>query len=377
MKAISARALALMILIVMLAIALPAAAREAEIISIPAADGYMLTGKLSLPEDIPAKRLVIYVNGSGPNTYDNHRTTGETEFNYFDVFAENLTKEGVAFFSYSTRGVTPGEEAPYFADIDQELYKTYLPLNSVSDVECMIISLLKDERLKGAEVYLLGWSEGTMIAPLVALGGRARVDELLLAGYSNQRMDEVLAWQQSGQSSIMFYQDYFDSDGNGSISQAEYEADPNGIVPYLGAAFAELDLDEDGALTAGDFFIFLKKDREKVINAFEGGDDAWISENYPVPLTSEWYLQHCELAPNRDTLPKLDLPIHIFHGTRDANVSVEGVYDVAAKFEELGKTNLEIHIYEGADHDLNYMQYIYTGALPEGLVDIFAQCRKE
>lgn len=344
-----------------------------ELLTIPAADGYPLAGKLSLP-DGPARRLVIYVNGSGPNTYDNHRTTGETEFNYFDVFAENLTKEGVAFFSYSTRGVTPGAQPPYFADIDDVWYQTYLPLNSVSDVEMMIHALTADERLKDAEVYLLGWSEGTIIAPMVAQRKNARVDALLLAGYVNISMDEVLTWQQSGGSSIMFYQDYFDADGDGSISPAEYEADPNGIVPYLGVGFTDLDLDADGALTAHDFYLYLADDREKVFAAFEGGNDQWLRENYPVALTSAWYRQHCSLAPNSVVMPTLDLPIDIFHGTRDANIGVSGVYDIEAEFARLHKTNLKTHIYEGADHDLNYMQYIYTGELPEGIADIFAVC---
>jgi len=40
-------------------------------------------------------------------------------------------------------------------------------------------------------------------------------------------------------------------------------------------------------------------------------------------------------------------------------------------FERLGKENLTISVQEGYDHDLNYMDYIFTGEIPEGLAEIF------
>ena len=48
-------------------------------------------------------------------------------------------------------------------------------------------------------------------------------------------------------------------------------------------------------------------------------------------------MDHRTLAPNSETLPTLDLPIHIFHGVYDGNTPVEGVYDVQSRFEALGK----------------------------------------
>ncbi|HIU15675.1 MAG TPA: hypothetical protein IAC49_04385, partial [Candidatus Ventricola intestinavium] len=51
-------------------------ARITERMDIAAYDGYMLQGKLDLPASGAAQKLVVFVNGSGPNTYDNRRTTG-------------------------------------------------------------------------------------------------------------------------------------------------------------------------------------------------------------------------------------------------------------------------------------------------------------
>ena len=348
----------------------------AEIKTIPAFDGYPLTGKLDLPAGGTAEKLVIFVNGSGPNTYDNRRTAGDKEFNYFDLFAQNLTAEGIAFFRYNTRGVTPGEKPPMFMEVDDEAYQTYLPENSVRDIEAMVRFLKEDDRLKEAKVLLLGWSEGTMIAPAAAARGNVPIDALLLAGYCNDTMEEILEWQQSGGSGMVFYCQYFDYDGDGTVSKEEFEQDRYGLRDYVGAAFEEIDADQDGRLTEKDFALLLKESREAVFRAFESGDDQWLKANYGVQLTGAWYQQHLRFAPNRETLPKLSLPIHIFHGTSDANVSVQGVYEIQAAFEKLGKDNLTAHCYEGFDHDLNYMQYISSGTLPQSFADIFRICKE-
>ena len=43
-----------------------------------------------------------------------------------------------------------------------------------------------------------------MIAPLAAKAFPDKVTGLLLAGYANDRMDEIFDWQQSGASSMIF-----------------------------------------------------------------------------------------------------------------------------------------------------------------------------
>ncbi len=343
-----------------------------EIKSMQTYDGYSLEGKLRLPKKGEVKKLVLFVNGSGPNTYDNKRQIENVEFNYYDLFAQEFTKRGIAFYTYNTRGITLGEEGPLFADIDEEIYQTYMPSNEVRDVEDMIKMLKEDARLKDAKVYLLGWSAGTIIAPLVAQRANVPVDGLLLVGYTNDKMEEVLNWQQTGGSSMVFYKQYFDYDKNGEISPEEFAEDRYGVAKQMGdITFTDIDATGDSKLTAEDFAILLADNRKAIFDAIENKDDAWLKEHYAVYLTSNWFWDYRQTPPNRETLPTLTIPIHIFHGEYDGNVSVEGVYAIEAEFQKLQKDNLTIHVFPDHDHDLNYLQYVMQKKIPQGIQTIF------
>ncbi len=346
-------------------------ALASERIDVTAADGAVLQGKLDSPEGAP-DRLVLFVNGSGPNTYDNTRQLMDGTFNYYDLFAEQLTAGGAAFFRWSTRGCAPDDEPPLYTHVDGETYQTYVPDTSISDVESVIMALRADPRLADCPVWLLGWSEGTMIAPQVAARQSAPVDALVLCGYVNGTMAETLEWQQTGGASMVFYRQYFDTDGDGRVSSAEFEADPYGLRAALeGVRFADLDADGDGQLTEADFGLLLAGDWQTLRDAISRGDDGWLAENYPVRLTSAWFEGHAKLTPNREILPTLDLPIYILHGECDANAPVQGARDIEAAFEALHKDNLTVHIYPEHDHDLNVMQYVVSGELSEAFQDLF------
>ena len=349
--------------------------KTTQILSIQSRDGHTLMGKLDLPAQAPVRRLVVFVNGSGPNTSDNKRDKGDgTCFNFYDLLAQELTDRGIGFFRYSARGCSEGPEPPFYCAINWEAYQTYEPETCAGDLEAWIGHLLQDPHLQGARTMLLGWSEGTMIAPMVALRGNVPLAGLLLAGYANGTMEEALDWQQQGNSDLIFYQQYFEQDGNGGIPRAAFEADPHGVKAALGVAFEELDLDGDGVLTLADFAQKNAQSRQDIFRAIEAWDDDWLRENYPVPLTARWFHAHRRLAPNRETLPKLTLPIHIFQGCMDASTRVEDTYAIRDAYAALGKTNLTVHLYPKDGHNLGYEQWLYGQGLPEGLRDIFHTC---
>lgn len=346
-------------------------AEDGEIITITAHDNLKFEGKLRLPADGKADKLIIYVNGSGPNTYDNKRSLdAETTFNYHDLFAKQITDCGGAYFSYNTRGVTLGNNPPLYADIDDKDYQTYVPSNEVQDIETIIRTLTADSRLEGTKVYLLGWSAGTIIAPQVALRKNVQVDGLLLAGYCNQTMEDILEWQQTGGSSMVNMGAWFDYDNDGKITKEEYETDKYSLTSQFGT-FEQLDINQDGQLDREDFRIMMAPSREQLFNAINNGDDKWLKENYGVQLTSAWFKDYRNISPNSEVLPKLDLPIYIFQGENDANTPVQASYDAEKGQLKAGKDNLKLTVFKNHDHDLNYSEYIINKTISAGLQAIF------
>jgi pimeloyl-ACP methyl ester carboxylesterase len=64
-----------------------------------------------------------------------------------------------------------------------------------------------------------------------------------------------------------------------------------------------------------------------------------------------WWAEVLDLDPLGD-LSRLDIPILVGVGERDENMPVESAHDLAARFGQMGKRNLTLKIYPGADHRL-------------------------
>lgn len=370
-KGVDLKHLATLVLVVSFAVSLS----DAEIVKIKLSDGEVLTGKLDLPsENTAIKRLVIYIHGTGPGTYLDHRKMRAGEFNYFDLFADEFTKRGTAFFAYSKRGVEIGDAPPYYDKVDREKYKKCVPSVEVNDIGSVIQFLKSDKRLKGAKVILLGWSEGTIVASLVAEKNKS-VDALLLAGYANDNLFEVIKWQNSGESSMRAIGKYFDKNNDHAISKEEYESSDTTPAKmrtalFKDAPFDQLDVNKDNKITAEDFGLLNHARYNMILNAVEKQDDDWIWNNY-FRVTTAWLKEHFALEPNKARLLRANIPIYIFHGEDDINVPVEGVYDLNERFAKNHKTNLQYFVFKGHDHDLNYLDWPAKKTISEGIKKIF------
>ncbi len=348
---------------------------SAQIIKIKLSDGDTLTGKLFLPTQDEIKELIILIPGTGPNTYMNHRKFGNYDFNYVDLFAEQFNKRGIALFTYNRRGVDLGEDAPYFDKIDREKYKKYLPVTEAIDIETVIKKLKKNKQLKKAPIILYGISEGTMIASIVADRQKVNINGLFLQGYAHDNLSDIIKWQFSGASSIINLKSFFDKNNDNIFTREEY-TDTSKIATYgrqqilRNARFDDLDLDKDGVISQKDFGLLNHTTYEKLLSAITNNDDEYIWNNY-FRVTSAWLKEHFALETNKTRLPRLNIPIYIFHGDSDANTPVEKVYEIKNEFERLHKENLHVFIFKGHNHDLNYMNYIYYKQIPEGLQKIF------
>ena len=330
-------------------------------------DGHALTGRLCLPTgEKMVEKLVLYVNGTGVNTYENRRVSPMLRFKYFDYFSDHLSQDNVAFFSYNTRGIKLTDTDPYYS-IDWDIYSTYTPQNIAKDVISFIKALKQEERLKAADIILLGWSEGAIIAPLAALEPDNGIDALLLAGYPEMNMRDILSWQMDGAQGYFALATYFDAEWKDQITREQYDADPYGIIAAEEQSpdeiFEQIDENGDGVIDVSDFANGERAQlHQDLLAAVERGDSEWIADNF-MELPASWFSAHFELGVTSDILLKVDsgIPIHIFHGTHDLNCPVKGVYDAEAKLKAQGRTNLTTHVFDKANHDLNFDEWLLSG----------------
>ena len=347
-----------------------------EIVKVGLSDGEIIAGRLMLPsneDNVPL--LVIFVHGTGPNTYLNKRKIGNVDFNYFDLFAEEFNKRGIGFFTYNRRGVEIGDIPPYYDKIDSVKYSGYLPETEAEDIESIISQLRHDKRFLNSKIVLLGSSEGTIISSIVVDRKVEKVDALFMFGYANDNLYDIIKWQYSGHASIINLRKYFDFNKDNLISQSEYESADSGAVfgrtrVMRNVSFEALDADRDSILDYRDFATRTAPYFEYLITMIDSGNDAWIWQNY-FRVKSKWLKEHFQLEANKTRLLRIDIPVYIFHGTEDGNVPVEGVYDIQRAFRNVGKTNLNCCIFDGHNHDLNYLDWPFEQKISEGLNAIF------
>jgi pimeloyl-ACP methyl ester carboxylesterase len=210
---------------------------------------------------------------------------------------------------------------------------------------------------------------------MVALDKSNKVDALLLAGYANENMSDIIKWQYSGGSSMVNLRKYFDADSDKVISRAEYEstdamATSMRTKAFKNTPFTILDVTRDSVLASDDFGLLNKSSYDKIMAAFDNGDDEWIWKNY-FRVTTKWFNEHKTLEANKTSLLKLDIPIYIFEGLDDASAPAEGAYDIQKRFSKAGKTNLKCYFFKGHNHDLNYTDWPFKKSISPGLSKIF------
>jgi pimeloyl-ACP methyl ester carboxylesterase len=364
----------LLIIVVILFLSVPLFGEE--IIKVCLSDGEIIAGRLMLPQkkdNVPL--LIIFVHGTGPNTYLNKRKIGNIEFNYFDLFADEFNKRGIGFFTYNRRGVEIGETPPYYDKIDSVKYSKYLPVTEAEDVESIVSQFKHDPRFLNSKIALLGCSEGTIIASMVADRKVAQVDGLLLFGYANDNLFDIITWQYSGNASMINLRKFFDVNKDNRISRSEYEsADSSALLGRTrvlrNASFESLNAVKDSIIDFRDFATRTIPYFENLIKMVDFGNDAWIWQNY-FRIKSRWLKEHFQLEANKTRLLRIDIPVYIFQGVDDGNVPVDGVYDIQSRFRQANKTNLKCYFFEGHNHDLNYLDWPFGHKISEGLNTIF------
>lgn len=143
---------------------------------------HTLAGTLTLPEVLGTYPGVLLVPGSGQ--VDRNENAEKLSINAFSQIAADLANKGIASLRYDKRGV--GESQGNFWETG--FY------DNVSDAAVALHVLKFNEYIQPEHVFILGHSEGAVIATRLAATGADVAGAILLAGTARSGED-VLLWQ--------------------------------------------------------------------------------------------------------------------------------------------------------------------------------------
>ncbi|MHC4497266.1 MAG: alpha/beta hydrolase family protein, partial [Planctomycetota bacterium] len=130
-----------------------------------------LAGTLTLPSGDAPHSAVVLISGSGPQDHDGAIKT-IPGYRPFAVIAEDLSRKGLAVLRYDDRGVGKSS-GDYLAATESDFLK---------DAETALHYLVAREDITTGKVGVLGHSEGSMIAAIVAANNPRVAFVISLAG---------------------------------------------------------------------------------------------------------------------------------------------------------------------------------------------------
>ncbi|HET6324303.1 MAG TPA: hypothetical protein VFG04_06350 [Planctomycetaceae bacterium] len=331
-------------------------------------DGYEMFGKLTLPKTEGAHPVVIYVQTAEAMTVDVKRSkAGGGTFNYFDLYREKLPQMNVGFFSYEGRGVRLGEKPPRFERIDRKIYDTSTLDNKVRDALSAVRIVRGRPDVDGSRIFLMGASEGTLLAAEAAARAPQEIAGLILYGVMSSTMQDMFRHIVTT-GGLMEYCRYFDTNKDGKISKAEFQADPYKYraLVFKNADFSVFDRDGDGFVTVADMRQLTKPLLDAVDSENFAILDRWAETAAGVSTPKHWFKDHFAHAAIWTFLAQLDKPVGCFHGTLDAFAPIDGVRQLEQKARAAGKSKMQFHYFDGLDHSLGIGAYFTKGKIPKG-----------
>lgn len=155
-------------------------------VTVPTGRGYTLGGTLTVPSATAGPLpVVVSITGSGAQDRDEHISIVPGGYRLFRQVADTLGRRGVAMLRLDDRGY--GESGGSFA--------TSTSRDFADDVRSALAYLRTLPEIDARRMYLLGHSEGGLVAPMVAVDEPTVAGLVLMAGPARTGR-EILLFQQ-------------------------------------------------------------------------------------------------------------------------------------------------------------------------------------
>ena len=258
----------------------PDAPYSAEEVKVTTAGGITLVGTLTLPKNVEGQvPVVVTISGSSKHNRD-HGTPFGGRYKFFRNLADTLGRQGIAVLRMDDRGVGGSEGNLEKATTAER----------ADDNRAAIAFARKHSKI--SNVFLLGMSEGGLIAPMIAATDPELQGIVLMAGPGSTGEE------------VMRYQVKMGAKRIDSLTSAER----TGFVQEE-----------------------LKEIREKAKN------DPWLN----------FFLDYNPLKTAREVS---EVPVLILQGTTDKNVPPEDAKKLKTAFEQAGNSDVTLQMFENINH---------------------------
>ncbi len=275
-------------------------------------------GQLTFPAsgDGPWPTVILF-SGTGPADMDASYDpgNGQPTSTNFKRIAEDLGKAGFAVLRFNKRGVLGA------GDYNAEQLQQTIVNQRIIDAEAVIATAQLQPEVDSTQIFLYGWSEGTIVVTHSAQK-HPELAGVILQAPLNLTMAEALVYQQLN-IGLPYLEEVIDQDGDGKLNEAELATIPAGPVWFLGlfsmrtsflAALLPvqpvLDLDNDGLV-----------DIQTELRPFVEG---------VIPLLSRFYAGVTPTQSIGEIVPTLAMPILVLHGERDGWIPIRAAEEIVA-----------------------------------------------
>ena len=230
--------------------------------------GHRLAGTLMLPDVQEEAPGVVLVPGSGQ--VDRNENAKKLPIDAFEQIAKHLARHGIATLRYDKRGVGMS---------DGNFWETGL-YDNVADASAAIHFLRLHEFIQTHQVFVLGHSEGAVIASRLAAIDQELAGAILLAGTA-QSGEDVLLWQ------------------SGQLTK--------GMRGLNGFLIRALHVD-------------IQKAQRKQLDKIKKTSRDWVRIQFIAKLNAKWYREFMAYNPAED-MSKIRIPVLAITGSKDIQVN--------------------------------------------------------
>ncbi len=274
--------------------------------------GLILAGTLALPEGttqpVPG---VLFIHGSGP--VDRDGNAPGLKMDAYRQLARALVQSGIGSLRYDKRGVGTSDGA--FAEASRD--------DLVDDVRAALAALRAEEGIDPQRCFLLGHSEGSYLAPIIAAED-STLAGLILLGAAGQSLDRITRWQVETLARMQ---------GMDDDEVAETLAQQDQYIAFVKGSSGEW----------SDYSV------EKLQQTMPWVNEEAAQQLLATPFSLTWLREHYQDTPT-EAIRRVSCPVLILNGEKDLQVPAAEAESLRTALEEAGNEDVTALILPDLNH---------------------------